>query len=493
MAMLINTNIPSLNAQHNLSASQGQLQTALQRLSSGLRINSAKDDAAGLSIAERMTAQIRGTNQAARNANDAISLSQTAEGALGQVTANLQRIRELAVQSANGSNSVSDRNALNAEASSLVAEIDRVATTTQFNGVNLLDGSFTSQQFQVGSNAGQTIAITSISSARSSALGVGAVTSYSTSITNPGVVGGLGLATAGALTLNGVAVGASATDGVSSANATGSAIAIANAINAVSGSSGVTATAQATTKHIAGLADSSTASIAGLTVNGVSIGTVTIETTAATSAAITASNLAAAINSVTSTTGVTATITAGTGSVDLTAADGRNITLADTGVSSATELASLQMTAATTTGKVYLESSSANGITIGGTAAAMTATGFTAGYTAAGTTTSSGVSAVDLTTITGSNTAIGVIDAALTAVNNSRASLGAYQNRFGSAVTTLQTTAENLSAARSRIQDADFASETAALTRGQILQQAGVAMLAQANSLPNTVLSLLRG
>jgi len=490
--MLINTNVPSLNAQHNLGASQNSLQTALNRLSSGLRINSAKDDAAGLSIAERMTAQIRGTDQAARNANDAISLSQTAEGALGQVTANLQRIRELAVQSANGSNSAGDRAALNSEAAQLVAEIDRVATTTQFNGVNLLDGSFSSQQFQVGSNAGQTIAISSIASARSSALGVGAVTSYSTSLTAPGAVGGLGLVTAGALTLNGTAVGISATDGVSSASATGSSIAIANAINAVSGTSGVTATAQATTLSIAGLANASTASISGITVNGVSIGTVTLDVAAGTSKTISASNVAAAMNSVSSTTGVTASFTTA-GVINLTAADGRNITLADTGVSTVTELASLTITATTTTGKVYLASSSSSGITIGGNAAAITATGFTAAYTAASTTTSSGVSAVDLTSISGSNTAIGVIDAALTAVNNSRASLGAYQNRFGSAVTTLQTTSENLSAARSRIKDADFAAETAALTRGQILQQAGVAMLAQANSLPNTVLSLLRG
>ena len=490
MAMLINTNVPSLNAQRNLTSSQSTLQTALQRLSSGLRVNSAKDDAAGLSIAERMTAQIRGTDQAARNANDAISLSQTAEGALGQVTANLQRIRELAVQSANGSNSVSDRAALNSEAAQLVAEIDRVATTTQFNGVNLLDGSFSSQQFQVGANAGQTIAITSIASARSNALGVGAVTSYSTTKAGATAVTGTALS-AGGLNLNGYAIGASASDGVSTASATGSAIAIANAVNAASGNTGVTATAQATTVTIGALADTTTTSVAGLSINGVSLGTIAISVAGTASLGISANNIAAAVNAVSSTTGVTATFVASTGVTTLTASDGRNIVVAD---ATAAELTSLGgLVATTTTAKVNLSSSSSSGITIGGSAGALTSLGITAGTNAATTTTSSGVSAVDLTTISGSNTAIGVIDAALTAVNTSRAALGAYQNRFGSAVTTLQTTAENLSAARSRIKDADFASETAALTRGQILQQAGVAMLAQANSLPNTVLSLLRG
>ena len=182
MPQVVNSNISSLNAQRNLNASQSSLATSLQRLSSGLRINSAKDDAAGLAISERMSAQVRGLNQAARNANDGISLAQTAEGSLVSVTDNLQRIRELAVQAANASNSSSDRVALNNEATQLIAEIDRVATTTQFNGVSLLDGTFTAQAFQVGANAGQTISISSISSPRSSALGVGSGSSYSASV-----------------------------------------------------------------------------------------------------------------------------------------------------------------------------------------------------------------------------------------------------------------------------------------------------------------------
>ena len=171
MPQIINTNIASLTAQRNLNMSQSALATSLQRLSSGLRINSAKDDAAGLAIAQRFTSQINGLNQAARNANDGISLAQTAEGALSAVTDNLQRIRQLAVQSANATNSLSDRQALDAEAQQLKAEIDRVAQTTTFNGVHLLDGSFSSQDFQVGANAGEVITIASIANAQASALG----------------------------------------------------------------------------------------------------------------------------------------------------------------------------------------------------------------------------------------------------------------------------------------------------------------------------------
>ena len=187
MPQIINTNIASLNSQRNLNSSQSALGVALQRLSSGLRINSAKDDAAGMAIAERFTAQIRGLNQASRNANDGISLAQTAEGSLAEVANNLQRIRELAVQSANATNSTTDRAALQAEVTELVAEISRVSTQTSFNGVTLLDGSFTSQQFQVGANANQTITIASISSARTTDLGA----SYSASIAGGAVTAAL--------------------------------------------------------------------------------------------------------------------------------------------------------------------------------------------------------------------------------------------------------------------------------------------------------------
>ncbi len=170
MPQVINTNIASLNAQRNLNSSQAAQAQAIQRLSSGLRINSAKDDAAGLAISDRFTTQIRGLTQASRNANDGISLAQTAEGALSQVGDNLQRIRELALQSANATNSSSDRAALNSEVTQLLAEVSRVATQTQFNGLNLLDGTFSAAQFQVGANANQIISV-SVAGATTDSLG----------------------------------------------------------------------------------------------------------------------------------------------------------------------------------------------------------------------------------------------------------------------------------------------------------------------------------
>ncbi len=477
MAAYINTNISSLTAQRNLTSSQGALATSLQRLSSGLRINSAKDDAAGLAISERMTSQIRGSNQAARNANDGISLAQTAEGDLAQIGNNLQRIRELAVQSSNASNSASDRAALNNEASQLISEIDRVASSSQFNGVKLLDGSFSAQSFQVGANntSNDRVTISQIASAKSSSLGVGSASSYSTSLTG-GAITGTAL-TAGGVTLNGFNVGASVTDGVSTTGADASALSKANAINAVSGQTGVTASVVATTL-------TNTATTAGgafsLTVNGV-----TVSGTASTTAAVGASEIAAAFNAKSEQTGVTATVSGAT--YTLTAADGRNIDI------TAGTPAGSGATTATTYGKVNLSSSSAAGITIGGTQATVAIVGTAASANAATATAGAGVSSLNLTTAAGAQAALATIDAALTTVNSSRATLGAIQNRFSSVVTSLQTTSENLSASRSRIQDADFASETASLTRGQILQQAGTAMLAQANSLPNGVLALLRG
>lgn len=243
MSQVINSNIASLTAQRNLNSSQSSLNSSLERLSSGLRINSAKDDAAGLAISERMTSQIRGLNQAVRNANDGISLSQTAEGALGEIGTNLQRIRELAVQSANASNSASDRASLQAEAAQLSAEITRVAGQTQFNGLNLLDGSFLNQSFQIGANANQTINIASIADARSTALG-------SHILTTNGTAMGTTTAAAAAAAANGVAAEAGLTlannKGTTSAisyAAGADAKAIATAINTAASGIGITATA----------------------------------------------------------------------------------------------------------------------------------------------------------------------------------------------------------------------------------------------------------
>jgi flagellin len=445
-----------------------------------LRINSAKDDSAGLAISERFSTQIRGNEQAARNANDGISLAQTAEGDLEQIGNNLQRMRELAVQSANSTNSDSDRAALDAEVQSLSAEIDRVASNSSFNGHKLLDGSFTAQNFQVGANnnASDVIQITAISSARTSALG-GSGTSTATTLTGGVTTGAIA---AGELTLNGFQVGASSV-GAAPGQSASSAFSIAAAINAISSQSGVTATAQATT--VTGAASTAFAAVATgatLTVNGIQVGNIAAGTDAIGQGA----NTAAAINLVSSQSGVTATAD-NAGKVTLTAVDGRDIdlgagfTAANSGLTGG----------AITTGKIKLDTNNAAGLVISG--GDPTKAGLTAGTTAPTTTlTVNSISSINLLTATSSKNALDAIDGALKTINSTRGALGAYQNRFESTVASLQTTNENLSAARSRIRDADFAKETANLTRAQILQQAGTAMLSQANQIPQGVLSLLR-
>ncbi len=471
MAQVINTNVMSLNAQRNLSTSGSQLATSLQRLSSGLRINSAKDDAAGLAISERFTSQIRGLNQAVRNASDGISLSQTAEGALASIGTNLQRMRELAVQSANSTNSATDRAALQQEVSQLAAEIDRVATQTQFNGLNLLDGSFSAQQFQVGANAGQTITIASIASARASALGQ----FQGFQLTNQAIGTASNTAAAQSVTIGGVttSLGTIAND----------AKILATAISG-SGVAGLTATASATTVAAGTSTDAATASgAATVTVNGVAIAVAGVDGNLVQNRA----NVVTALNAQSSVTGVMATDT-GSG-VSLTAADGRNITVAYTaGGFTGSALADFGLAAAATTGGTINVSYKAPA----GVTGNVTWTGaFNPGPNAIAAT-GTAMSAVDISTLAGANSSLTAIDAALTTVNSTRAQLGAIQNRFESTISNLQTTSENLSASRSRIQDADFAEETALLTRAQILQQAGTAILSQANSVPQNVLTLLR-
>ncbi len=678
MPQVINTNIASLNAQRNLNKSQGALNTSLQRLSSGLRINSAKDDAAGLAISERFTAQIRGLNQAVRNSNDGISLAQTAEGALGEVTNNLQRVRELAVQSANATNSASDRAAMQQEVSQLIAEIDRVAGQTNFNGVKLLDGSFSSQSFQVGANVGETIAISDIIDATKAGLGLdtGSATATGTAVGTANLL-------AGDLIINGVevaAVDADAADIAAAITATGSNIsATATNVQTVAFSSVVgtalgatasgTGTAFTTIAPAAAVATDSTASGAftghtgtvgggayALTVDGINVlsytesvgvdlaaadvdtavttflgansgytssgsavggdlvisrtngadmaiaetgslagsagftgaflathtggttaaatvnyaltidgqtaiseavtagstftaasadaelaafisasngaytqtgsfatnnlvvskangssmtiaqtgGSAAVGLTGTTTAAaavapnytltldgvalsltsaasgsdatITGAEMATAIGSI---SGFTATF--GGGNLTITKADGSNFVLAETGTDAAGE--GLTGTGATYRGTVEVTSNGEDLVIQGADAAK-------AGLTAA--TTAADGNGLSVATVAGANALITAVDAALDTVNGSRATLGAVQNRFESVVTSLQTSAESLSAARSRIQDTDFAAETATLTKAQILQQAGMAMMAQANSLPQAVLSLLQ-
>jgi flagellin len=392
MAQVINTNVMSLNAQRNLNSTSSSMATSIQRLSSGLRINSAKDDAAGLAISERFTTQIRGLDVASRNANDGISLAQTAEGAMVEIGNNLQRIRELSVQSANATNSDTDREALNSEVKQLTSEIDRVANQTSFNGTKLLNGDFSGALFQVGADAGQTIGINSIVDANVDSLG----------------------------------------------------------------KAGFAADQTSTAAFVAGTATAS-GSISGISVNGKSIGSVSVAV--GDTAADIQKKVAASINDKLDQTGVYA-------SVD-------------------------------TAGKLKLESlkagqdfsftagtSSAAGLTVafGGVAATATAV--------AGTT--STLEDLDISSFSGAQRALEIVDKALTSVNSSRADMGAVQNRFTSTIANLSSTSENLSASRSRIRDTDYAKETAELTRTQILQQAGTAMLAQAKSVPQNVLSLLQ-
>jgi flagellin len=502
--MSINTNLSSLTAQRASGKVQDQLSTAMARLSSGLRINSAKDDAAGLAISERFTTQIRGLNQASRNANDAISLSQTAESALGNIGDNLQRIRELAVQSANATNSDSDRAALQAESSQLMSEVQRVSGQTNFNGINLLDGSFTSKAFQVGANAGETISVASITDARTTSLGsntLAAAGSIMGTMTAAGAdnTGGNGIGAETTLTLSNT----SGTTAPIAWSANDDARAIAASINSAGAAFGIKATAT-------NAARLSTLSVAGtvsfnLTGNSTA-GAQTITANVTSTTDLTA--LANAINGATSKTGVSASFDGSNkGALILTSSDGSDISIEDfanTGgggggtidvstydgkTATAGTPQSLTDGAATdstiVTGNVSL-SSSKGALSY----ANATATDVFAAAAGAGTFTS--LATVDISTASGATAALDVIDSALSQINSGRADLGAVQNRFSSTISNLQSTSENLTASRSRIQDADFAMETANLSRAQVLQQAATAMLSQANQLPQQVLQLLR-
>jgi flagellin len=469
MAQVINTNIASLSAQRSLNKSQSMLSTSLERLSSGLRINSAKDDAAGLAISERFTAQIRGLNQAARNSNDGISLAQTAESTLGEVTNNLQRIRELAVQSSNATNSASDRLAMQEEVTQLMAEVERVATQSNFNGVKLLDGSFAAQTFQVGANVGETITVSSIVDA--TATGLGLNDSAATRTDGTAVTAAL---LAGDLTVNGVDVGAVARD----------AKAIAAAITATSSSVTASATTSIDTGAFATSANDEAGDIYTLTVAGVDIAATSTGAASITGAAMDTAVDATVLANL-ATAGITTTGTFAGGDRTFIDADGDNIVISEafTDASGSNNTGGVGAGTGTTYGSVDSITSNGADLAIAGTDA--TKAGLSTATATASTNT------LDVTTVSGAEGLITAVDTALDLVNSSRATLGAVQNRFESVVTSLQSSAESLSAARSRIQDADFAQETASLTKAQILQQAGVAMVAQANSLPQNVLSLL--
>ncbi len=465
MSLVINTNISALTAQRNLGVAQTGLQKAIQRLSTGLRINGAVDDAAGLAISDRLTAQINGLNQAVRNANDGVSALQTADGSLSAVSDLLQRARELSVQSANDSNSSSDRQSLNSEVSNILSELDRLANTVQFNSRKLLDGSFQNAQFQIGANANQTVSF-SIASVQTSNLG--AITRQGKAVSSTALSD---LTATSAVTINGISIviGQQTTiDGVIAA------------INNKARDTGATAvknsqTAVTDTGFTALTASSASSTF---TLNGVAI-------TLTTGNANTVAAFVATVNGYSNQTGVTVS-TSGT-SLVYTRASGGDITTQETGTSSAVGNAVASTAARTFDAGFTLSVDLDKSLTVGTTGAAKSL-----GQTTSATNVTNQVNNLSILTVSGANSAIETIDYALSQLNRIRGDIGAVQNRFNSAIGSLQVASENLSAARSRIMDADVAQETANLTRNQILIQAGVAVLAQANQLPSVALSLLK-
>jgi len=508
MSLVLNTNISSLNAQNNLTSSQASLSQSLQRLSSGLRINSAADDAAGLAISQQFTTQINGTNQAVNNANDAVSETQTASGALNTIVNNLQSIRTLAVESANGSNSASDRQALDAQVQQQIAEITQIAQQTSFNGLSVLNGSSGVTTYQVGANVGNTISINLTQGV--GATQIGQVATSAVKVGAGALTGNLTLAvgTAAAVTV-GASVG-----GALPGQTAGSAFAKAQAINA-SNISGLTASASTSVSAAFGTITAATngtgpgAGAAGptsyaLSINGVNIYSGTGNVAAGTT--LTINQVANQINLFSSQDGnVTASVA--NGAITLTAADGsdiavnQNINLGAAGAAGTPGAAGAVATGSgfaagiagavlgttqVNSGTLTLEANS--NIAVAGTDAGV-AIGQTAGSIALGSNT---LANQNVLTVGGANATIQAVDSALQTVSGFQSQLGAIQNRFTAAVGNLQSTAQNLTQSRSTIQDADFAAETANLTQSQVLEQAGISVLAQANQQPQLILKLLQ-
>ncbi len=478
MAQVINTNMASLNAQRHLSASQGELGTSMERLSSGLRINSAKDDAAGLAIGNRFTAQINGLNQGARNANDGISFAQTAEGAMEEMGNLLQRIRELAVQAANDTNTASDRRALDAEVQQAVMEIDRISRSTQFNGQNILDGTMRELVFQVGANRAQTINVTGVD-VRGEVLGAEVLDGYTVSreLDENGEYTDLDV---NSIMVNGVEVSLAGTREVAD---------VVNALNAATTGTGVQA-------FRADLAETDVITFSNpgdregmLLINGYEIGFSGSEDNAAA-----LQNFLDEVNRESARTGVRAEQAGDNGFrlvsdadfvLENTAPDRSPIGNAEIlGPNGATRFErGIQLV--NDVGRPVI-------LTEGADLAALGLQNREGDALQAERYTVSGQWALDVRGRESASNAIRTVDFALGQINAVRADLGAVQNRFESTVSNLQNISENMSATRSRIMDADFAEETSNMTRTQILQQAGTSMLAQANQVPQNVLTLLQ-
>ena len=521
MALTVNTNVASLNTQRNLNTSSKGLDTSLQRLSTGFRINSAKDDAAGLQIANRLTSQINGLGVATRNANDGISLSQTAEGALQQSTGILQRIRDLSLQSANGSNGPTERAALQGEVSQLQQELNRIAETTSFGGRKILDGSFGSQSFQVGANAFETISV-SIGSAEATKIGVNRYNTASSTGTgtSAGYVAtnvadyaaatatGLGYQQSGtgtnALSVTGK-LGSSTIDFVNGASARD----VAAAVNAKTDVTGVTANARTVAKldTFSSLTGTQTGTVS-FTLYGSNEGAGNgISISANITDAGDFSALADAVNKETGSTGISAKKTADGKGIELTSERGDSIVLDKLSANGGT--AALTSYVFDGNDGLATDNSDVVGALTGATIAAGAAgvatgqvrfesadafnlTNAVANFGGGGFSKLNSVADIDISTAIGAQKALGVVSGAISNIDGQRAQLGAVQNRFDNTISNLQNIGENASAARSRIRDTDYAAETSELTKNQILQQAGTAILAQANQLPQAVLSLLQ-
>ena len=499
MASTINTNVASLTAQRNLGMSQASLNSSIQRLSSGLRINSAKDDAAGLAISERFTSQIRGLNQAVRNAGDGISLAQVSEGAMGSAGNILQRVRELAVQSANASNSAGDRQALQQEVGQLVAELDRIAQTTEFNGQKLLDGTFGTQQFQVGANANQTI-VAATANLRTSVYGnnqnLASAGANTTGAQATAAVAGSNGVSSGAVSISGyLGTGTFAVGSNATAKAT------ADQINAVKAETGVTATAR-TEVRLGGMASAGSYSLTLVGDNTAAGAERSVSfTLTSTTGTDRLSAAVSAINEQAAKTGINASLSSNGEEIILSNATGNDIVV---GKPPSANIADVTVTSYDAASEVVggaqtlaaASTAAAQVVVVGGYIVLDSEKSFAVDSASNQLTTSGSdlqtVAALDVTTFSKATQALKTVDSALAFISGERAKLGALQSRFETSIASLQITSENLSASRSRILDADFAAETANLSRTQILQQAGTAMVAQANQIPQGVLSLLK-
>ena len=516
MAISVNTNVSSLNAQRNLAKSGEGLATSMERLASGMRINSAKDDAAGMQISTRLTSQISGLGVAQRNANDGISMAQTAEGALQSSTDILQRMRELALQSANGSNSTSDREALQKEVTALQTELTRIADTTTFGGQKLLNGDYGTQQFQVGSDSNQTIGVTLNSAAaediglRGKGFDLAAITGFSgASETAKTFADTDSLSvTAGGKTNNiDLTTGMSAADLAGQFNSTEGVFGVGATTQVAVGGFGLTNTAaeDVVTLNVAGVEISATAAATG-------DGTVAALNTAidtATTEALAAKGITASVVTNTGDAGddllvftnasgenIDVTMEIQGGASDgldgtVSAYDGTAVIAGGVTVSAAAD--ATENKTATITGRLDFTDAvlDSNFSTLSVTGEGSLNGATTTNATLDTTTSLTSIANLDISSAGGSQSAIDVIDAALQQIGDERAELGAVQNRFSQTISNLANIQENASASRSRIQDTDYATETAQMTKNQILQQAGTSILSQANQLPQAALSLL--